>query len=60
MRVQDQKMIYNVFREMCNHDENPQCYRVENVEDVIEVMFPRESPLLYIEFVIVNFIDRVE
>lgn len=42
---QDVKITFNVFKVMCQHNKNPQCYSVEVVEEVDA----RQSPLLYIK-----------
>lgn len=57
---QDEKVIFNVFEEICHHNENHQCYRVDVVEYVVEEVSQSESPLLPIERVIMNSIDTIE
>ncbi|MCI84587.1 hypothetical protein A2U01_0105865, partial [Trifolium medium] len=53
--------MFNVFEAMKKHDEEePQCYRVDVVEEVVEDVFVEETPSLPLERVIVNSIDDLE
>lgn len=60
VRHQDDNMIFNVFEVTRHHNENPQCYQVDAVEDVGEEISLKESPLFPIEYVMVNSINVVE
>lgn len=51
-RFQDEKLTFNVFETM---NENPQCYHV----DIVEEMYSSESPLLSVEYIIVNSFKKI-
>lgn len=59
MRFQDENVVFNVFKVMCHHNENPHCYRVDVVDDVGGGMSQKESPLLPIKYIMVNYIDTL-
>jgi hypothetical protein len=49
LRFQNEQVIFNVFQVMRHWNENPQCYRVDVVEDLVEKVSQNESPMLSIE-----------
>jgi hypothetical protein len=44
LRFQDEQVIFNVFECMRHQNENPQCYRVDVVEEVVEETTQEEDP----------------
>ncbi|MCI71020.1 hypothetical protein A2U01_0092283, partial [Trifolium medium] len=53
--------MFNVFEVMKRHDEEePQCHRVDVVEEVVEDVFVEETLSPPLERVIVNSIDDLE
>ncbi|KAK2436917.1 hypothetical protein QL285_021877 [Trifolium repens] len=53
LRFQDEQVIFNVFECMRHQNENPQCYRVDVVEEVVEETTQEEDPTR--STVLVNF-----
>ncbi|MCI85850.1 hypothetical protein A2U01_0107129, partial [Trifolium medium] len=51
--------MFNVFEAMKRHDEEPQCHRVEVVEEVVEDVFAEETPSPPLERIMVNSIDEL-
>jgi hypothetical protein len=49
LRFQNEQVIFNVFQVMRHWNENPQCYSVDVVEDLVEKVSQNESPMLSIE-----------
>ncbi|CAJ2663201.1 unnamed protein product [Trifolium pratense] len=60
LRFQDEQVIFNVFEAMRHQNENPQCYRVDVIENIVEETSRVEKPVLPMENVIVNSITLVE
>ncbi|KAK2410681.1 hypothetical protein QL285_046032 [Trifolium repens] len=44
LRFQDEQVIFNVFECMRHQNKNPQCYRVDVVEEVVEETAQKEAP----------------
>jgi hypothetical protein len=49
LRFQIEQVIFNMFQVMRHWNENPQCYRVDVVEDLVEKVSQNKSPMLSIE-----------
>lgn len=49
LRSQDDKATFNIFIGMLHHNENPQYYRVDVVEEVVGEVSQSESPFLPIK-----------
>ncbi|CAJ2668382.1 unnamed protein product [Trifolium pratense] len=60
LRFQDEQVIFNVFEAMRHQNENPQCYRVDVIENIVEETSRVEKLVLPMENVIVNSITLVE
>jgi hypothetical protein len=60
LRFQDEQVIFDVFEAMRHQSENPQCYRVDVIENIVEETSRVETPTLTIEKVIVNSITTSE
>jgi hypothetical protein len=60
LRFQNAQVIFNVFEAMRHQNENPQCYRVDVIENIVEETSRIEAPTLPIEKVIVNSITTSE
>ncbi|MCI09998.1 hypothetical protein A2U01_0031089, partial [Trifolium medium] len=60
LRTDGEQIMFNVFEAMKMHDEEPQCHRVDVVEEVVEDVFAEETPTPSLERVIVNSIDELE
>jgi hypothetical protein len=60
LRFQNEQVIFNVFEAMRHQNENPQCYRVDVIENIVEETSRIEAPTLPIEKVIVNSITTSE
>ncbi|CAJ2662794.1 unnamed protein product [Trifolium pratense] len=60
LRFQDEQVIFNVFEAMRHQNENPQCYRVDVIENIVEETSRVETPVLPMENVIVNSITLVD
>jgi len=44
LRFQDEQVVFNIFEAMEHMNENPQCYRVDVVDDIVEETTLEESP----------------
>ncbi|MCI21947.1 hypothetical protein A2U01_0043118, partial [Trifolium medium] len=60
LRTHGEQIMFNVFETMKRHDEDPECHRVDIVEEVVEDVFVEETPTPPLERVIVNSIDDLE
>jgi hypothetical protein len=60
LRFQDEYVIFNVLEAMRHQNENPQYYRVDVIENIVEETSRVETPTLTIEKVIVNSITTSE
>ncbi|MCI38867.1 hypothetical protein A2U01_0060096, partial [Trifolium medium] len=52
--------MFNVFEAMKRHDEEPECHRVDVVEEVVDDVFAEETYTPPLERVLVNSIDDLE
>jgi hypothetical protein len=57
LRFQDEQVVFNIFEAMKHRSENPQCYRVDVVDHIVEETTNEESPAPTLERVIVNSIE---
>jgi len=57
LRFQDEQVVFNIFEAMKHRSENPQCYRVDVVDHIVEETNIKESPSPTLERVIVNSIE---
>jgi len=57
LRFHDEQVVFNIFEAMKHRNENPQCYRVDVVDDMVEETTLEESPSPPLERVIVNSIE---
>lgn len=57
LRFQDEQVVFNIFEAMKHRSENPQCYRVDVVDHIVEETTTKESPAPTLERVIVNSIE---
>ncbi|GAU41120.1 hypothetical protein TSUD_288100 [Trifolium subterraneum] len=60
LRFLNEQVIFNVFEAMRHQNENPQCYRVDVIDDIVQETSQNETPELPIERVIVNSINTKE
>ncbi|GAU40179.1 hypothetical protein TSUD_374870 [Trifolium subterraneum] len=60
LRTDEEKIMFNVFEAMKRHDEEPDCYRVDVIEEVVEDVHMEEQPSPPLERVLVNSIEKVE
>lgn len=59
LRSQDDKVTFNIFIGMLYHNENPQYYRVDVVEEVVGEVSQSESSFLPLKWAIVNSINKL-
>lgn len=60
LRFKKEQVIFDVFEAMKHHKKNPQCYRVDVVDEMVHEVSTCVSPLLLMDRVIVNSIEAVE
>ncbi|PNX96062.1 hypothetical protein L195_g019263 [Trifolium pratense] len=60
LRTDGEQILFNVFEAMKKHDDDPQCFRVEMVDEVIEDVLKVQNCSSPLEKVLVNFIDSME
>ncbi|CAJ2674991.1 unnamed protein product [Trifolium pratense] len=60
LRTHGEQVMFNVFKAMKHHDDEPQCFKVDVIEEVVEDVLVEETPSLPLERVIVNSIDDLE
>ncbi|MCI52269.1 hypothetical protein A2U01_0073513, partial [Trifolium medium] len=60
LRTDGEQIMFNVFEAMKRHDEEPQCQRVEVIEEVVKDVFAEETPNPPLERIMVNSIDELE
>ncbi|CAJ2639773.1 unnamed protein product [Trifolium pratense] len=60
LRTHGEQVMFNVFKAMKHHDDEPQCFKVDVIEEVVEDVSVEETPSLPLERVIVNSIDDLE
>ncbi|MCI83483.1 hypothetical protein A2U01_0104759, partial [Trifolium medium] len=59
-RTDGEQVLFNVFEAMKRHDDEPECFRIEVVDEVIEDEFKVQTPSPPLERVLVNSIDDLE
>ncbi|MCI53646.1 hypothetical protein A2U01_0074893, partial [Trifolium medium] len=60
LRTNGEQIMFNVFEAMKRHDEDPECFKVEVVDEVVEDVFAEETTTPPLERVIANSIDDLE
>jgi hypothetical protein len=60
LRTHGEHIMFNVFQAMKHHDDEPQCFKVNVVEEVIKDVFVEENPAPPLERVIVNSIVNLK
>ncbi|MCI65769.1 hypothetical protein A2U01_0087027, partial [Trifolium medium] len=60
LRTHGEEVMFNVFQAMKHNDDEPQCFKVDVVEEVVKDVFVEENPSPPLERVIVNSIDDLE
>ncbi|CAJ2637538.1 unnamed protein product [Trifolium pratense] len=60
LRTHGEQVMFNVFKAMKHHDDEPQCFKIDVIEEVVEDVSVEETPSLPLERVIVNSIDDLE
>jgi hypothetical protein len=60
LRTHGEQVMFNVFNAMKHHDDEPQCFKVDVIEEVVKDVLVEETPPLPLERVIVNSIDDLE
>ncbi|CAJ2645119.1 unnamed protein product [Trifolium pratense] len=60
LRTDGEQILFNVFEAMKKHDDDPQCFRVEMVDEVIEDVLKVQNCSSPLEKVLVNSIDSME
>ncbi|GAU51100.1 hypothetical protein TSUD_411810 [Trifolium subterraneum] len=60
LRTRGEEVMFNVFKAMKHHDDEPQCFKVDVIEEVVEDVLIEETPSPPLERVIVNSIDDLE
>jgi len=60
LRFQDEQVVFNIFEAMKHRNENPQCYRIDVVDEVVEDVSKEETPILPMESVLVNLVGSCE
>jgi hypothetical protein len=60
LRTHGEQVMFNVFQAMKHNDDEPQCFKVDVVEEVVKDVFVEETPSFPLERVIVNSIDDLE
>ncbi|CAJ2668475.1 unnamed protein product [Trifolium pratense] len=60
LRTHGEQVMFNVFKAMKHHDDEPQCFKVDVIEEVVEDVLVEETPSLPLERVIINSIDDLE
>jgi len=57
LRFQDEKVVFKIFEAMKHQTENPQCYRIDVVDEIVEDDSRDPQPTQPMEKVIVNSIE---
>ncbi|MCI45010.1 hypothetical protein A2U01_0066249, partial [Trifolium medium] len=60
LRTDGEQVLFNVFEAMKRHDDDPECFHIEVVDEVIEDVFKVETHSPPLERVLVNSIDDLE
>ncbi|GAU46577.1 hypothetical protein TSUD_402660 [Trifolium subterraneum] len=60
LRTHGEQVMFNVFQAMKHNDDEPQCFKVDVVEEVVKDVFIEDTPSVPLERVIVNSIDDLE
>ncbi|KAK2428208.1 hypothetical protein QL285_026743 [Trifolium repens] len=60
LRTHGEQVMFNVFQAMKHNDDEPQCFKVDVVEEVVKDIFIEDTPSVPLERVIVNSIDDLE
>ncbi|CAJ2652694.1 unnamed protein product [Trifolium pratense] len=60
LRTHGEQVMFNVFKAMKHHDDEPQCFKVDVIEEVVEDVSVEETPSLPLERVTANSIDDLE
>lgn len=60
LRFNKQQIIFNVFGAMNHQKENPQCYIVDVVEEMVQKVFESGSLVSSMDRIIMNHIDAIE
>ncbi|PNX89075.1 hypothetical protein L195_g045192, partial [Trifolium pratense] len=60
LRTDGEQILFNVFEAMKQHDDDPQCFRIELVDEVIEDAFKVQHSSSPLEKVLVNSMDNLE
>jgi len=57
LRFQDEQVVFNIFEAMKHRNDNPQCYRVDVVDEIVEDDSREPQPIQPMEKIIVNSIE---
>jgi hypothetical protein len=60
LRFQNEQVVFNIFEAIKHRTENPQCYRVDVVEEIVEDNSREPQPTQPMERAIVNSIESYE
>lgn len=60
LRFNKEKVVFNVFETMNYQKENPKCYRIHTMEEVIQEVTAPETPSPQMDHVIINSVGQVE
>jgi hypothetical protein len=60
LRTHGEEVMFKVFEAMQQQNDEPQCFKVDVIEEVVEDVLVEETPVSPLERVIVNSIDDLE
>ena len=57
LRFHNEQVVFNIFEAMKHRDENPKCYRIDVVDEIVEDNSREPQPTQPLEKTIVNSIE---
>ena len=60
LRFHDEQVVFNIFEAMKHRDDNPKCYRIDVVEEIVEDNSREPQPTRPLEKTIVNSIESCD
>jgi len=60
LRFHNEHVVFNIFEAMKHRDENPKCYRIDVVEEIVEDNSREPQPTLPLEKTLVNSIESCD
>jgi len=60
LRFHNEQVVFNIFEDMKHRDENPKCYRIDVVEEIVEDNSREPQPTQLLEKTLVNSIESCD